>query len=248
MKIRSPLLLNMGAWLASRIIRLLFSTVTIECHNDQPATDPRHPDCERMYLYSIWHESIVMPVAMCSIKNMAGLVSRHQDGGILAMTMKRFGIRAVRGSSSKGGTRALRELLTATQNWHITITPDGPRGPRREVKSGIIYLASQSGTPIVCWAFACQNAWVVRGNWTDMVVPKPFSKVNAFVAPPVCVPPNLDRAGIEHYRQRVQRVMEELDQKVARAGHVVPVPMPSEQPRALHVVPVPIPAERRRAA
>lgn len=223
MKIRNPLLMKFGAWVSALIIKVLFRTVTVRCHNDLPETDPRNPECDRFYLHCLWHDSIAMPVGICTIKNMAGLVSRHQDGGILALTMKRFHIRAIRGSSSRGGTRALRELLTATESWHITITPDGPRGPRRAVKEGIIYLASQSGNPIVCWAFASKNAWVVRGSWTDLVVPKPFSTVDAFVAPPVVVPPGLDRASIEIYRQRVQHVMEQLDEKVALATNAAPV-------------------------
>lgn len=213
MKIRSPRLLNLGGWLIAKFVRLLFSTLTIEAQVALPASDPRYSNSDRCYLYCFWHEFVLMPIALSRVKNMSGLVSRHQDGGLLAMTMKHLRIRAVRGSSSKGGTRALRELLTAAEQWHIAITPDGPRGPRREIKNGIVYLASQSGNPIVPVSFAWENAWVLRGNWTDLVIPKPFSKLHVFTALPITVPGNLDRHGIEVFRDRLQQEMDRLDER-----------------------------------
>ncbi len=208
--------------MGARIVRLLFSTISVDYRVSVPTTDPRHPNCDRCYLYSFWHETVLMPIALTNVDNMSGLVSRHQDGGILAMAMKHLKIRAVRGSSSRGGPRALRELLDAAKRWHIAITPDGPRGPRREMKDGIIYLASQSGNPIVPLAFACHNAWTIRGNWTDLAIPKPFSKITTFAGEPLEVPGGLDRSGIERYRKRLQERMDQLDGLAERAlndGH-----------------------------
>ncbi len=217
MKIRNPFILNLAGWVVATSVRLIFRTLSIESHVSVPVADPRHPNCKSRHLYCVWHESVLQPIGLCTVDNMAGLVSRHQDGGVLAMAMKHLKIRAVRGSSSKGGTRALRELLDVAKDWHIAITPDGPRGPRRKLKDGIIYLASQSGNSVVPMAFACHNAWIVRGNWTDLVIPKPFSKLVAFAGPPLEVPAGLDREGIARYRERLQEEMDLLDERVERA-------------------------------
>lgn len=214
MRIRSSWLLNFGGWIAAKLVRLLFRTVKINYQMAEPTSAPRHPGCDRRYLYCFWHEYLLLPIGLASDDYSAGLVSRHQDGGFLTMAMKHLGIRAVRGSSSRGGSRALRELLTVAKEYHISITPDGPRGPRREMKNGIVYLASQCGNPIVTVTFACENAWILRGNWTDLVIPKPFSKVHAIATTPIVVPPDLDREGIEEYQTRLQQELEALDRQV----------------------------------
>jgi len=222
-KIRNPFLINLGGWIGAWIVRLLFFTLRVQTHNNNPKCDPRSPECDQKYLFSFWHEWVLMPIGFCNFP-CAGLVSRHQDGGVLAAAMRFLKIKLVRGSSSRGGARALRELLDVAEDYQIAITPDGPRGPRRKLKEGIIYLSSQTGNPIICSAFALHNAWVVRGSWTDLEVPKPFSRVEIFVAPPITVPPHADRKTIEEYLQKAQTIMDDLDAQVDKAlGRTSPI-------------------------
>ena len=134
----------------------------------------------------------------------------------------------VRGSTGRGGGKAARKLLNVARTSDIIITPDGPRGPRRELSKGIIYVASRSGNPIVPTAFGCSNAWEIQGSWTTQVIPKPFSKGIFMAGKPIEVPADLERDEIELYRVRVQQAMESLQVKVDEAwpeGSIQPLPV-----------------------
>lgn len=165
----------------------------------------------RRFLYCIWHDQILFTLFCGKTVKMAGLVSKHSDGSLLADALVALEILPVRGSTSRGGTQALRNLIVTAKDYHIAITPDGPRGPRHQMKSGIVFLASQTGRTIVPVAQACKNCWRIKGSWTDMIVPKPFGKICAIVGEPIPVPANLDRAGINRYTQLLQDRMEELE-------------------------------------
>jgi hypothetical protein len=152
---------------------------------------------------------------------MAGLVSRHADGSLVADAMQAVGVTAIRGSSRRGGAAALRQMMEAAADYHIAIATDGPQGPRHVVKEGIIYLASQTGRPVVPAAFSARSAWRPRGRWTDMVVPRPFSRTYVIIGSPIAVPAGLSREELEPYRQQVQRAMDAVtDEAERRAGGV----------------------------
>jgi lysophospholipid acyltransferase (LPLAT)-like uncharacterized protein len=116
------------------------------------------------------------------------------------------GIQPVRGSTSRGGAEAVREILSRP-DLHLAITPDGPRGPRRKMKEGIVYISSRSGRPIVPTALVCNRYWAIGGNWSDMVIPKPFSKVILIAGTPIEVPADLPR---ENMTIRADFVSEEM--------------------------------------
>ena len=90
-----------------------------------------------------------------------------------------LGIGMVRGSSNHDGAPAIRELLQLPDSTHFVLTPDGPRGPRRHAKIGMIFLASRSGRPVVPPALSSVRSWRIRGKWTDLVIPKLFTTVYA---------------------------------------------------------------------
>jgi len=100
------------------------------------------------------------------------LISRHQDGEIIARIIARFGHRAVRGSSTRGGALALRELIRLGRSGaDLVVTPDGPKGPRHVAKLGVIQLAKATGLPIVPWAFSCSKKNSSRagiGSWSPI--------------------------------------------------------------------------------
>ncbi len=210
MKIRSPLLTKLAARLAVWAGKLLFSTVRVKLFPAVPGINSYEDTGEQRFLYCTWHDSILLPIFAGRPRHMAALVSRHQDGSYLAEGMKLLGIVPVRGSTSRGGTAALKQLLTQARNRHITITPDGPRGPRRRMKPGIVFLASHTGRPIVPVLFCCDRAWRIQGSWTDLVVPKPFSTVVGLSEKPIWVPPGLSRQQIDQYCQVVQAAMDRL--------------------------------------
>lgn len=215
MKIRSPLFAKIAAALIVVCMRLLFRTCRVKQFADSPDINAYGSTGTKRFLYCVWHDQIVMTVFTGRPRNMAGLVSRHQDGSYVADTIEMCGIKAIRGSTSRGGAQALRQLMDTARDYHVAITPDGPRGPRRKLKDGIIFLASNTGRPIVLSAYSCRRAWRVQGNWTDMMIPKPFTTIYVRGSKPVDVPPNLSRAGLDTYRALLEDEMNRLDCEAA---------------------------------
>jgi lysophospholipid acyltransferase (LPLAT)-like uncharacterized protein len=207
-KIRNRYLTKFLAVLAVWLVRLLFKTCRIEIATEVAGCCPYEDTGDRRFLYCVWHDDILMTCFCGRPKKMAGLVSPHQDGSYLAEAMRRLGITSVRGSSKRDASRAMRELLGRVRDLHVAITPDGPRGPRRQMKTGIIYLASRSGRVIIPTAYACRSAWWIKGNWTDMQLPMPFTRVHARGGPGFIVPADLDREQLEVFAQRLQAEMQ----------------------------------------
>ena len=110
----------------------------------------------------------------------------------------------------RGGAQAVRQLLEVAQQLHITLTPDGPRGPRREMKDGLVFLASRTGLPIVPAAFNCRRGIRFQSTWTDMLLPLPFTTTYCILGEPIHVPADLNREEIDHNKQRVQDAMDRL--------------------------------------
>lgn len=109
-------------------------------------------------IIAFWHgRQLLMPLAYRGT-SASILISQHRDGEIIANIMKHFGFGAIRGSSSRGGMRALRNLLNmGHQGQDLVVTPDGPRGPACHVQMGVIALAKFTGFPIVPLTFACSK-------------------------------------------------------------------------------------------
>ncbi|GAB4161840.1 MAG: lysophospholipid acyltransferase family protein [Planctomycetaceae bacterium] len=225
MKIRSRFVTRILARLAVWVLKLLFWTCRKEVHLEQEGINPLEGTGDERFLYSIWHDQILMTLFTGRAQNVGGLVSRHQDGSYVSDAMEMVGIKPVRGSTNRGGAQALRQLMEAAQKLHIAITPDGPRGPRHELKSGIVFLASRTGRRIIPVAHGCRRCWNIQGSWTDMMIPKPFTRIFAIGGKPIEVPAELDREGIERYTAIVQAEMNRLEQKMQRikAGESEPV-------------------------
>ena len=212
MKLKSPLLTKFAAWLLVRGIQALYLTVRRTEVSIDDDTIPCRPNVKGRYLFCTWHDTIVMPLFHGPQIATAGMVSGHTDGSFLAFAMEFLHIKPVRGSSGKRGVKALREAITVVQNYHITITPDGPRGPRRVMKDGIIFLAAKSGRPIVPLAYRVSSCWKISGKWTDLVIPKPFSKVTAFLDEPIYVPENVGREELDALTQEIQQRLDAMYQ------------------------------------
>lgn len=178
---------------------------------DAPDTNPYQPSTGRTFIYSVWHDSLFMPLFLGRQPQTVALVGLHQDGTFLAHSLAALGIPAVRGSSSRGGAEAVRELLAETERKHIVVTPDGPRGPRREMKPGIAFLASRTGKAVVPTAFTCRRSWSIGSGWTDLVIPRPWTTVFAIAGEAIQVPPDADKQSLREYTQRIQQAMNDVN-------------------------------------
>jgi lysophospholipid acyltransferase (LPLAT)-like uncharacterized protein len=203
MKLRHPGLIRglalLGSWLIRGWMRTLRFRIDDRASGRHP-TDPTIQPC----IYAFWHESLLFPTLFPTPVHV--LISQHADGEFIAQACHHLGIGTVRGSSRRGGSQALLEMLRLCKGKHLAITPDGPRGPRRRVQPGVIFLASRSGLPIVPFGVGYTHAWRA-GSWDRFAVPWPFSSIRCVVAPPVTVPGDLDLAGLEHYRRHVEALL-----------------------------------------
>jgi lysophospholipid acyltransferase (LPLAT)-like uncharacterized protein len=216
MKIRSRWLIRLLARIIAAGCRLLFASTRVKIRAARRGISPYEDSGAQKCLYCIWHDSILGPIFGGRCVDMAALVSLHGDGSYVADALECVGITPIRGSSSRGGAAAVREMLDAACDKDISIATDGPRGPRRKVKDGIVYLASQTGRPIVPTAFSARSGWRIRGRWTDLLVPRPLTTVWLLGGEPITVPGGLSREQLAVYRDKVQHAMDELTAEADR--------------------------------
>jgi lysophospholipid acyltransferase (LPLAT)-like uncharacterized protein len=197
-----------GALVLSKGIRAWMSTLDYRAAFYDRSVDPiRGEGGQRIYIF--WHENILLPLYLRGNCNLAMLLSQHPDAEILAHIAHHMGFDCVRGSTYHGGAKALMELQERSRDQHLTITPDGPRGPRRQLAQGPIYLASRLQLPLVVMGFGYDRPW--RANsWDRFAMPRPFSRGRAILGPPLMLPRDLDRDGIETCRIRAERLLNDL--------------------------------------
>jgi len=137
-------------------------------------------------IISFWHDQLLMMVLGYPGKQARILISSSKDGELIARVMRFFGQDAVRGSSNRGGREAFKHLLKlASEPTDLVITPDGPKGPRHEIKDGVVQLARLTGRPIIPMAFVCSKGHRFA-SWDRFLLPYPFSRgVYAFGEPVV---------------------------------------------------------------
>lgn len=234
MKLSNPTAIKCISLAASGLIRAWFSTLDVRnyCHGlySDPATNPRRS------IYLFWHEIMLYPAYSYSRFRVAILVSRHRDGELIAQVVRMFRGVSIRGSTDRGGKRggmaAIRGMMRHGRAHHLAITPDGPRGPRRKVQDGPIYLASRSSMPLIPTGFAFANPWRL-GSWDRMALPRPFTRARAVIGPPIDVPKDLNRQRLAEYRIRVQSVLDRVQahaQHLADTGRTPELPIALERP------------------
>jgi len=207
MKLRHPLAIQLVAFLAALLLRLWMSTLRLRVVSADGQSHPVDPASTR-YLYAFWHEVLLAPLVKRPKARV--LISQHADGELIAQVCQFVGIGVVRGSTARGGSQALMEMIRGgAGDSHLAITPDGPRGPRRELKPGIVMVASQTGMAIVPIGIGFTRAWRAA-SWDHFAVPVPFTTLVGVIGEPIAVPADLDRGGMQHYKQLVQQTLQQL--------------------------------------
>jgi lysophospholipid acyltransferase (LPLAT)-like uncharacterized protein len=209
MKIRHPLLIKMAGRLIAWTVRLWLSTLRYRCRELGPRLEPNDPGLEGRYIYAFWHETMLMPAYQYRNSPVSTLISEHADGEMIARAITYLGLGVVRGSTTRGSLRAVREMLELKDRSHLCFTPDGPQGPRQHVQPGVVYLASRTGLPVVPVGFVCKKMWRMR-SWDRFVLPKPFTDFVGVFAEPIHVPPDAGKEQLEEYRQRVEEALKDV--------------------------------------
>jgi lysophospholipid acyltransferase (LPLAT)-like uncharacterized protein len=209
MKLDYPILYKFAALLGTTAVRAWMDTLDYRVLFYDDDVDPASPRCRGQKIYVFWHEYILFPFAMRGNCNLAMLLSRHRDAEVLSYAARHMGFDFVRGSTNRGGVAALRQLLDKSRQMHLAITPDGPRGPRRELAPGPVFLASKLGIPLVAMGIGYNRPWRVR-SWDRFAVPRPCSRARCILSPELHVPPELDRDGLEHFRLTTEQLLNHL--------------------------------------
>jgi hypothetical protein len=201
--------------LGGAVLRLLYATFRIRW-TDEAQVLARHARGER-FIFAAWHDSLLLlPLVMHRLPSRLRprvLISWHRDAEMAAQATKRFGVRFIRGSSTRGGIGAIRGLLAAHRAGEdLVFVPDGPRGPRHQVKAGLVQLARATGAPVVPVALAAVPRRRLR-SWDRMQVPYPFARVAIRFGTPVGVEAGAQREA----RARLQAAMESAVDAVERA-------------------------------
>lgn len=204
---------------APPLILALGATLRYEIVGVEELRQAREHAPDGRVILCCWHGAMLPVVYFLRQRGIRTLVSRHRDGEVAARVVGRLGFRPIRGSTRRGGARALLEALRGGGAADLGITPDGPRGPRGRFQAGAILLAALAGLPIVPIGCGVEKAWRLR-SWDAFQVPRPFSRVRLVFGPPLAI--SRHSTGAERDRLRIEaeraldRVTFEAESPLAR--------------------------------
>ncbi len=200
------------AALGSRLMRLLFGTLRFRV-NDRAGVLAITPP--RPLLWVFWHNQLfISPYfweRFCPTRRGAALASKSSDGEIIAAIISCFGLRPIRGSSSRGGSRALVEMKRALEDgFDVAITPDGPRGPCYHVNPGVVKLAQLTGGTVFPMHIEYSRCWRLK-SWDGFLIPKPFATVQITLDPLYTIPPTATEEEFEAERAKLEQMLRGAD-------------------------------------
>ena len=209
MPLRDRLLADAGGALLTSLMR----TVRYDLRDDRSFRE--WTGAGRPALWVLWHGRLLPCSFWGRGLGLGTLISHHRDGDLIARIVEGWGFRVVRGSSSRGGAGALRDLVRLLQEGvSVAVTPDGPRGPRQTMKTGPLVAAQLAGVPLLPVSAGGDRAWWFEG-WDRFMVPKPFARVRLAYGEPFHVPPEAGEAELEEMAKaieaRLNRLTDEVD-------------------------------------
>ncbi len=205
---------RLARWLVAighRLLQLWAATIrfTVEDRGDLQARLPNE-----QFIGALWHNRLLLfPSVLKRFfpgREGAALISASRDGALLADLVQRFGFEVVRGSTSRKGASAVRQLAEVIAAGHdVVITPDGPRGPAYEMGPGIVLLAQKSKTAVLPVNMEYSRSWRLK-SWDRFIIPAPFSRVRVILGQPLSVAETATEEDFEGERVRLQSAMMEL--------------------------------------
>lgn len=164
-------------------------------------------------IYTCWHGRILLATYFWRNCGIVVMTSRNRDGEYIAHVIRRFGYKGARGSSSRGGRRALVEMIHEMRRDNdVGFTIDGPRGPRYVAKPGAVWIASKTGSAIFPFHISPEKKWVLR-SWDHFQIPKPFTRALILMAQPIYVKPDATEQELETAQQSLQHILDELRER-----------------------------------
>jgi lysophospholipid acyltransferase (LPLAT)-like uncharacterized protein len=176
-KVLDPLVFFLEKYFGAMLIFLLGITYRYKLKSPEPK--------ERV-IYAFWHRNLLPLVYLRKFENAAVLISSSRDGQFIAGPLEALGFKTVRGSSTRRGSQALREMIRISQEHSLAITPDGPKGPREKIKPGLINAAYLTKLPIVLTVVDIEKEKTFN-SWDNFRFPLPFSRINVTYSKPIFI-------------------------------------------------------------
>lgn len=207
----------MIGWVLRVLVSLIGSTVRWRI-DDAPGLLSQTP--ERSCIFAFWHNRIfLMPYLFRKHWHtrqrgrVAVLVSASKDGEKLARVLSKFNLICVRGSSSRRGKEALRELThLVNEGYDAGITPDGPRGPKYCCHDGVISLAQFTQAPIIPVSYDLGHK-ITLNSWDGFMIPWPFTRATVRIGPPMIVPAHAGNGLREQKRVELESILKSLSDR-----------------------------------
>lgn len=196
------------SWLIPRLIFLIHKLLALTVRWE--FVGERYRPGDAPYILSFWHARILMMPYAYKGWDGSMLISEHRDGAFIADAVELMGIQSSRGSSTRGGARALLEMIRIARSGRsLGITPDGPKGPREVVQPGTVQLAKKSGLPLRAVCYASSRYW--RANsWDQFYVPMPFSRGVFVIGEPVYAGEDDDET-LQAFQHAMDSVQQQAD-------------------------------------
>lgn len=194
------------------IARILYATYRFRYFGAENyfAAKRLHP--KGAYCLASWHEHALAGVLGQKGVPYCFLISQSKDGEYVNFISKHFGYHTARGSSSRGGKEARRILEDkVSQGISPAFTVDGPRGPRRKCKLGVLVTAKNTNTAILPVAAVSNKPWVFAKSWDKTKIPRFFAKISYQFGKPIIVPENLADNDFEAFLQKLNAAIDETE-------------------------------------
>ena len=198
-------------WIGYWVIKIIGRTMRWESEGDS-YLDEIHRSGHRA-IFTFWHGRIFSATYYWRNRGIVVMTSMNRDGEPIAQCIQRFGFGAARGSSSRGGFRALAEMAREIRNGRDTaFTIDGPRGPRYVAKQGPVLLALKTGAAIFCFHISVKHK-IQLGSWDQFQIPLPFTTALVLKAPPIWVPADASEAHLRALHEKMQTTLDDLRER-----------------------------------
>jgi lysophospholipid acyltransferase (LPLAT)-like uncharacterized protein len=168
----------------------------------------------KLPIYTFWHNRVFLAIYFWRNRRVVVMTSQSFDGEYIARFIQRFGTGAARGSSTRGATGAIVEMIRLMRaGCPAGFTIDGPKGPRYIAKMGAVLLAKKTGHPVLPFTIAARKFWEAKKSWDRTQVPKPFTRARVLIAPPIYVPADADDAMLQEKRDELQQALDSLEKQ-----------------------------------
>jgi lysophospholipid acyltransferase (LPLAT)-like uncharacterized protein len=212
---RSELHYRAAGAAGATLLNALLGTTRLEAENTA-AFEP-HFAAGRGVVFALWHGNLLPPTYRHRGQGIVTLASRSGDGEYITRILHHWNYHVVRGSSSRGGDTALRELVRLVRTGRsVAITVDGPRGPAGALKPGVLQIAQLTGAPLVPVGSAASRAWRL-GSWDRFLVPKPFARLRVVYGDAQYIARDVKGSALEQEAGRIAGIMQDLTRRAEEA-------------------------------